>query len=171
MCENAGLTAESNRRVLLANLRFREHSLPLYDQPTASLRPKVRMLKTEVTIIYGCVTSSPTVAHLAILRTAHHWLLHRCLRWKRRPRDGYHVPSYADALAETGCENVGTTVRKRRILFAGFVARMGTERQPKRVMLGELKRGKGSLGGQEQDWMGCLERDLSLFNLPIKEKQ
>ena len=65
--------------------------------------------------------------------------------------------SYADALAKTGCENVETTVRKRRILFAGFVARMGNERLPKRVMFGELEGGKGYMGGQEQ---GCVEHDL-----------
>ena len=27
------------------------------------------------------------------------------------------------------------------------------------------------MGGQEKDWMVYLERDLSLFNLPIEEKQ
>ena len=69
----------------------------------------------------------------------------------RKHGDGYHVLSFADALAKTGCENVETTVRKRRILFAGFVARMGNERLPKRVMFGELEGGKGYVGGQEQD--------------------
>ncbi|CAN0377621.1 unnamed protein product, partial [Laminaria digitata] len=68
------------------------------------------------------------------------------------------------------CENVETTVRKRRILFAGFVARTGDERLPRRVMYGEVEGGKGYLGGQEQDWMGCLEQDLSLFNLPTEAK-
>ena len=36
--------------------------------------------------------------------------------------------SYADALAKVGCDNVGTTVPKRRIPFAGFVACMVNER-------------------------------------------
>ena len=79
--------------------------------------------------------------------------------------------SNADALAKTGCENIGTTVRKGRILFAGFLARMDNERLPKRVMFGELEGGKGYVGGPEQDWMDCLEHDLSLFNLPIETKQ
>ena len=74
-------------------------------------------------------------------------------------------------LAMTGCENVETTVRKRRILFGEFVAWMGNERLHKGVMVGELEGGKGYVGGQEQDWMGCLERDLSLFNLPTETKQ
>ena len=45
--ENADLTVKINRCVLLANLRFRRCGLPLYDQSTAMLRLKVRMLKAE----------------------------------------------------------------------------------------------------------------------------
>ena len=53
---------------------------------------------------------------------------------------------------DTGCENVETTVRKWRILFARFVVRMDNERLPKRVMFGdsELDGGKRYSGGQEQ---------------------
>ena len=172
MCENADLAVEINRHVLLANLRLRQYGLSRYDQFTAPLQLNVRMLKAEVmeTMLYGCVTWSPTVAHLAILRTAHHRLLLRCIGWMKKRRDGYHMFD-GDALAKTGCENVETTVRKRRILFAGFVAGVDNERLPKRVMFGEVDRGKGCSGGQEQDWMDCLERDLSLFNLPTEAKR
>ena len=38
-------------------------------------------------------------------------------------------------------------------------------------MFGELEGGEGYVVGQEQDWMSCLEHDLSMFNLPIKTKQ
>ena len=80
------------------------YGLPLYDQSTAQIRLKVRMLKAEVmgTMLYGCVTWSPTVTHLAILRTAHHRLLLRCIGWKRKRRHGYRTLSYADAPAKTG---------------------------------------------------------------------
>ena len=172
VCKNADVTVENNRRVLLANLRLRRYGLSLYNQSTAPLWLKVRMLKAEVmgTVSYGCVTRSPSVVDLTILRAAHYrWLL-RCTGWKRKCRDGYYMLSYADALAETGCENVDTTVRKRRILFAGFVDSMDNERLPKRAMFGEVEGGKGYSGGQEQDWMGCLEHDLSLFNLSNEVK-
>ena len=105
VCENADLTAEINRRVLLANLRFRRHSSPLYDQPE--------------TMLYGCISWSPTVAHLAILRTAHHGLPLRCIGWKIKLCDGYHMFSYADALAKTGCKSVETTVLKAEDTFRG----------------------------------------------------
>ena len=55
----------------------------------------------------------------------------RCLGWRKRKRDD-HTPSYADALAKTASESIEAVVRKRRIMFAGFVARMGEERLPQR---------------------------------------
>ena len=92
MCENADLTVEINRRVLLANLCLRRYGLSLHDQSTAPLRLKVRKLKAEVMeTMYGCVTWNTTVAHLAILRTAHHRFLLRCIEWKRNCHDGYHI--------------------------------------------------------------------------------
>ena len=42
-------------------------------------------------------------------------------------------------------------MRKRRILFAGFLARRGEERLPQRVMFGELVGGKGYSGEQEKN--------------------
>ena len=80
------------------------------------------------------------------------------------------MQSYADSLAKTGCENAETTVRKQRIPFAGFVVRMDNERLPKQVMFGEVEGEMGYSGGQELDWMGYLEHDLSLFNLPTEAK-
>ena len=38
-------------------------------------------------------------------------------------------------------------------------------------MFGDQERGKGSLGGQEQNRMIYLERDLSLSKVAIDEKQ
>ena len=133
MCENADLTVETNRYVLLANLRLRLYWLSLHDQFTATLRRKVRMLKAHVieSTLNWCVARSPTVANLAILRAAHHRLLLRCIGWKDERCDGYHMLTYAYALAKTGRENVETAVRNRRILLAGFVARMDNQRLTK----------------------------------------
>lgn len=53
--------------------------------------------------------------------------------------------------------------------FAGFVVCMGNERILKRVMLGEVVGGKGYFGGQERDWVGCLEMHLLLvLHLPTE---
>ena len=113
MYENTDLIVEFNRRVLLGNVRLRRYGLSLYDPSNAPLRLKVRMLKAEVMEImpYGCVTWSPTVAHLAIMRTAH----------RRNRRGGYCMHWYADDLVKTinSYDSVETTLRKRRMMVSG----------------------------------------------------
>ena len=59
-----------------------------------------------------------------------------------------HPISYLDTLVKTGSESIEATLRRRRILFAGFfVARMEDTRLPKCVMLGEIVGGGGLCGG------------------------
>ena len=94
-------------------------------------------------------------------------MLLRCLGWRKRKRDDYTL-SYADALAETASESIEAIVRKRRILLARFVARIGEERLPQRVMFGELVGGKGYSGGQEKDWLVHLKEDTPVFGMKFE---
>ena len=64
-----------------------------------------------------------------------------------------------------GSESIEATLRRRRILFAGFVARMENTRLPKCVMIGELVGGAGCVRGQEKEWMGCFLDDLRAFGI------
>ena len=132
------------------------------------LRLKVRLLKVEVVevLLYGCMTWSPNKPDYDSLRRVHFMLL-RCLGWRKRKRND-HTLSYADALAKTASESIQAIVRKRRILFAGLVARMGEESLPQRVMFGELVRGKGVSGGQEKDWLAHLKGDMSVFGMKFE---
>ena len=50
--------------------------------------------------------------------------------------------SYAKALKKAQCESVETTIRKRRLLFAGAVQRTTNERLTHRVMFGTMAGGK-----------------------------
>ena len=170
---------ERNRRPYCWNQPARAPGQPPFQTVIASVRPAHRTTPAQrkdvqsrenegYAIPVSGVTWSPPMAHLAILWTAHHRFLLRCIGYKRKPRHGYLIFSYADALAKTGCE---TTVRKWMISFAGFVARMCNARLSKRVMLRQLDSGKGYLEGQEQEWMGFLERDISLFIVLIEDKQ
>ena len=138
--------------------------MEIYDRPGVRLGLKVRLLKAEVveTLLYGCMTWSPNKPEYERLPRVHHSMLLRCLGWRKRKRDD-HTLSYADALAKTASESIEAIVRKRRILFAGFVARMGEERLPQRVMFGELVGGKGYSGRQEKDWLAHLREDMSVL--------
>ena len=163
---NADLSVEVDRRVRNAWCSFRKYTLELYDRPSAPLELKIQMLRAEVleTMLYGCVTWSPRACHYDTLRRAHHRFLTRCIGWRKRNRTGHPI-SYLDTLLKTGSESIEATLRRRRILFAGFVARMDNTRLPKCVMFGEIVEAAGCVGGQEKEWMGCFLDDLRAFGI------
>ena len=164
--QNADLSIEVDRRVRNAWCSFRKYTLELYDRPSASLELKIRMLRAEVleTMLYGCVTWSPRACHYNTLRRAHHRLLTRCIDWRKHIRADHPI-SYLDTLLITGSESIEAILRRRWILFAGFVARMEDTRLPKCVMFGEMVEGAGCVGGQEKEWMGCFLDDLRAFGI------
>ena len=56
-------------------------------------------------------------------------------------------------------------MRRRGILFAGFVVRMEDTRLPKCVMFGELVGGAGYVEGEGKEWMECLLNKLRAFGI------
>ena len=119
------------------------------------------MLRAEVleTMLYDCVTWSPRPCHDDTLRRAHHRFLTRCIGWRKHNHAGHPI-SYLDTLIKTGSESIEVTLRRRRILFAGFVACMEDTRLPKCVIFEELVGGVGCVRGQEQERMGCFLDDF-----------
>ena len=148
---NADLSIEVNRRIHNAWCSFPKYILELYDRPSAPLELKIRMLRVEVleTMLYGCVTWSPRACHYDTLRRAHHSFLARCIGWRKHNRADWSI-SYLGTLTKMESESIEVTSRRRRILFAGFVARMEDTRLSKCVMFVELVRGAGCAGGQEK---------------------
>ena len=138
---NADLSIEVDRRIGNAWCSFRKYTLELYDRPSAPLELK--------TILYGCVTWSPRACLYDSLRRAHHRFLTRCIGWRKHNRADHPI-SYLDTHIKTGSESIEVTLRRRQILFAGFVARMEGTGLPKCVMFGEMVGGVGCVGGQEK---------------------
>ena len=163
---NTDLSIEVDRPIRNAWCSFRKYTLKLYDRPSAPLERKIRMLRAEVleTMLYGCATWSPRAYHYDTLRRAHHRLLTRCIGWRKHNRTDHPI-SYLDTLVKTGSESIEATLRRRRILFAGFVARMEDTRLPKCVMFGEMMGGAGCVGGQEKRWVGYFLDDLRAFGI------
>ena len=143
--------------------------MEIYYRPGVRSRLKVRLLKDEVveTLIYGCMTWNPKKPDYDRLRRVRRSVLLRYLGWRKLKRDG-HTLSYADALAKTDSERFEAIVRKRTILFAGFVARMGEKHLAQRVMFGEFVGGKGYSGGHEKDWTDHLQEDMSVFGMEFE---
>ena len=133
----------------------------LYNRPSAPLELETQMLRAEVleTMLYGCVTLSPRACHYDTLRRAHHSFLTRCIRWQNNNGTDHPI-SYLDTLVKTGSESIEAIMRRRRVLFAGFVARMGDTRVSKCVRTGG---GRGLRGGPGKRVDGCFLDDLRTF--------
>ena len=147
---NANLSIEADRRIRNAWCSFR-NTLGLYDRSSVPFELKIRMLKAELleTMLYGCVTLSPRAWHYDTLHRAHHKrFLTRCIGWRKHNRADHPI-SYLETLIKAGSESIEATLRRRRILFAGFVVRLEDTRLPKCVMFGELMGGAGCVEGQE----------------------
>ena len=163
--EDGELTQEINHRSRAAWACIRRFSRELFDRPRAPWRLKVRLLRTEAmeALLYGCMTWAPRRDHYRLLRRTHHRLLLRVIGY-RRERGTYRQLSYAQALKKTGCQSVEATIRQRRLLFAGAIARQPAGRLPKRLMDGKLLGGEDpGKGRPEQNWMDCLKDDFQAF--------
>ena len=115
-------------------------------------------------LLYGCMTWATRNAHYLQLRTMHHKLLLRVIRYLR-VHGTYRKMSYAKALKKTGSQSVEATIRQRRLLFAGALARQGDKRLPKRLLFAErLEGGKDpGLGQPAQPWQKSLRDDFKAF--------
>ena len=125
------------------------------------------MLRVEVleTMLYACVTWSPHACHYGRLHRAHHRFLTCCIGWLKHNRAD-HLISYLDTLIKTGRESIEAALRRTRILFAGFAARMEDTRLPKCVMFRELVVGTGCVGGgRKKSGWGCFLDDLRAFGI------
>ena len=160
---NADLSIEVDRRIRNAWCSFRKYTLELYDRPSAPPELKIRMIRAEIldTMLYGCVTWSPRACHYDTLRRAHHRFLTRCIGWRKHNRADHPI-FYLDMLIKTESESIEATLRRRRIFFAGFVARMEDTRLPKCVMLGELVGGAGCVGARKKSGWGVSWRTSEL---------
>ena len=152
---NADLSIEVDRRIRNAWCSFRKYTRELYDRPGAPLELKIRMLRAEVleTMLYGCVTWGPRACHYDTLRRAHHRFLTRCIGWRKHNRADHPISSL-DTLVKTGSESIEATLRRRRFLFAGFVARMENTRLPKCVMFGEMVRARAMWRAKKKSGWG-----------------
>ena len=147
------------------------HCIPsreLYGQPKVALSLKTRMVKAEAieALLYGCSTWTLRQEHYAKLRTVHHRVLLRIIGAQRK-RPDHRMTSYNRALEITGCESiVETTLRTRRLLWAGTLLRMSGGGLPKRIMFGNLegavRRGRG---GKEKEWTDCVQSDIRAFGI------
>ena len=148
-------------------MRIRRYLRELYDQPKVALSLKTRMVKAEAikALLYGCRTWTLRQEHYTILRTVHHQVLLRIIEAQRK-RPDHRMISYNRALEITRCESIETTLRTRRLLWAGTLIRMNGGWFPKWIIFGNLegavRRGQG---GKEKEWTDCVQSVVQAFDI------
>ena len=75
-------------------------------------------------MLYGCVTWSPRAYHYDTLRGAHRSFLTRRICWRKNNLTDHPI-FYLDTLIKTGSETIEGFIRRRWILFTGFVGADG----------------------------------------------
>ena len=121
------------------------------------------MFRVEVleTMLYGCDTWIPRACHSDTLRQVHHSFLTRCIGWRNNNRADHSI-SYLDTLIKTGSGSIEATLRRMRILFAGFVARIEDTRLPKCVMFRVLVGARAAWGRRKKSGWGVFWTILEL---------
>ena len=162
------MSVEIARRTRACWMRIRRYLRELYDQPKVAFSLKTRMVKTEAIeahLLYGCSTWIVRQEHYAKLRTVQHRVLFRIIGAQHK-RPDHRMISYNRALEITGCESIETTLRTRRLLWAGTLLPMSGGRLPKRIVFGNLegaaRRGRG---GKEKEWIDCVQSDIRGFGI------
>ena len=132
------MSGEIARRIGACWMRLRRSLRELYDQPKVALSLKTRVVKAEAVEapLYGCSTWTLRQEHYAKLPTVHHQVLLPIIG-AQRMRPGHRMTSYNRALEITGCESIETTLRTRRLLWAGTLLRMSGGWLPKRIVFGK----------------------------------
>ena len=113
-------------------------------------------------------TGAPRGARTQLITTGYERSITRCSSDTSAAGNGSaKVTPYPTAtpLSRQDSGSIDATLRRRRILFAGFVARLAEEHLPRRVTFGQTVVEKGYSFGQEMDWMGRLEKDLREFDI------
>ena len=149
------LSIEVDRRIRNAWCSFRKYTLELYDRPSALLEFKIRMLRDEVleTMLYRLRHAEPARVPLRHAAPSPPQVLDSLHRLREHNRADHPI-SYLDTLVKTESESIEATLRRRRFLFAGFVARMEDTRLPKCVMFGELVGGASCVGARKKSGWG-----------------
>ena len=165
--ETLVMSVEIARRTRVCWMRIRRYLRELYDQPKVAPFLKTRMVKAEAVeaLLYGCSTWTLRQKHYAKLRTIHDRVFLRIIETQRK-RPDHRMTSYNRALEITRCESIETTLRTRRLLWAGANIPMSGERLPKRIVVGNLegavRRGRS---GKEKKLTDCVQSDIWAFGI------
>ena len=105
-------------------------------------------------LLYGSETWATIKSHVHRVEVFHQRCLRRILRIKWFMKTSNEV-----VLQRAGIENVATFISRNRLRWFGHVARMPSERLPKKLLQWKPAHGKRSRGRPRKSWLDCVKED------------
>ena len=117
---------------------------------------KIRIYRGVVltVLLYGSETWSTIKSHVHRVEVFHQRCLRRIMRIKWFSKTSNEI-----VLQRAGIENVTTFISSNRLRWFGHVARMPSERLPKKLLLWKTTHGKRSRGRPSKSWLDCVKED------------
>ena len=162
LTSDAQLDVEIQNRVAKASRSFGRLRNTVWDRKGLKLTTKLKVYRAVVltSLLYACETWTTYARHERILNRFHINSLKKILhiRWEEKVPD-------TRVLERSGMISIQTLLRKNKIRWAGHVTRMGDDRIPKRLLYGQLKEGKRSVGRQKKRYKDTLKESLKDFGI------
>lgn len=153
LSSSASMVPKIQRRPQLKKMKMRQLGRQLFDNKARWLTFKFILFKQEVlqTLLYGRTAWNLKVSDVTQLSMYHRLCLHRLTGFRKcRLNDtGKRLISYKHLLRVTGCECIEALILRRRLTYAGHVLRLGDDRSPNVLLLGEIKSPNASRKARE----------------------
>ena len=134
LCSTLSDRAEISRRIRLGLAAFAMLAEPVLTARDVDVRTKALVYEAIVLaiLLYGCDSLAFDAFMLGRIRRFHHDCIRRMCRLTRF-QTWQHRLSMADMRARLGLHPIDEYIRRRKLQWLGHVARMGSERLPKRM--------------------------------------
>ena len=162
LTSDAQLDVEIQNRVAKASSSFGRLRNTVWDRKGLKLQTKLKVYRAVVltSLLYACETWTTYARHERILNRFHINCLKKILHIKWEDK----VPD-TKVLERSGLTSIQTLLRKNKVRWVGHVTRMGDERIPKKLLYGQLKEGKRSVGRQKKRYKDTLKESLKDFKI------
>ncbi|KAJ3582267.1 hypothetical protein NHX12_015677 [Muraenolepis orangiensis] len=157
LSEDNTIDNEVQNRIKQASAAFGRLRRRVFQNKNLHLRTKVCVYQAIciTTLLYSCEAWVTYSRHIRALEQFHIRCLQRILGITWRDR----VP-HSEVLSKTNCRSIEATITQHQLRWLGHVVRMPSNRLPRRVLYGQLHRGRRSAGGQKKRYKDQLKTAL-----------
>ena len=152
------------RRIDLVSSAFGRLSKRVFGNQNLTIHTKIVVYSTVVisTFFFRCETWVPYRCQIWLLESFHIRRLQIIIGLRL-----WHKVTHSEIRSRAGIPTIESMLLHRQLCWFGHVIRMLHNRLPHRVLYGQLKLGRRSVGGQNKRFMDHIKSILKRCNIPI----